>query len=30
MSEVETKSQIAKKASRKLAYLPTEIKNKAL
>jgi glutamate-5-semialdehyde dehydrogenase len=30
MSEVETKAQIAKKASRKLAYLPTEIKNKAL
>ena len=30
MSEVETKAQIAKKASRKLAYLSTEIKNKAL
>jgi glutamate-5-semialdehyde dehydrogenase len=30
MSEVETKARIAKKASRKLAYLPTDVKNKAL
>ena len=30
MSEVETKAQIAKKASKKLAYLPAEIKNNAL
>jgi glutamate-5-semialdehyde dehydrogenase len=30
MTEVETKAQAAKKASKKLAYLPTAVKNKAL
>lgn len=30
MTEVETKAQAAKKASKKLAYLSTEVKNKAL